>query len=389
MSLKSICLLGLPLVWSLSPSHAAAQSTPEARAAAQTAQAARQQAEAEAELPAPELMLEVWRVPVTRPYAVDDADMIRVGIEQEFPAPGERASLKQAAGLRAQAMKADGDARVRLVALRLAHALAEQRGAVRSHEVHLTHLQLSESTLELARARHAAGGPLADVSAAEVESARAAALVAADEARVQTSRALLQALRDVGALETVRERPELTTLRLARDAELAEARAQRSRSGWPDFRVGASYFAPTGGMTEHGFGVSLGMRLPWLWGSRTGSEQAALSRSRALEQELAAKKRDVTLEVLEAQGAVRAAQGSLVVLQQRVLPATERARQLAQAAYASGQGRLDDVLRAQAEHVETEMQVVELENELAHRSVELDFSLGRAATPAVAPEKKP
>jgi outer membrane protein TolC len=372
-------LLGLPLLWSLSIRHASAQTAPEARAAAHAAQAARQEGDAEAELPPLEVMLDVWGVPFERPHAVDDADMIRVGVEQQLPAPGERANLRRAANLRAQSFVAEGEARSRALALRKAHALVEQYAALRSHQVHLVHLQLSERTLEIARARHAAGGALADVSTAEVETARAAALVAADEARARTSRAVLAALQGVEPLKPVRERPELVALRLARDAELTQAEAARVRNAWPAPRVGASYFAPSASMDEHGFGISLGMSLPWLWGSRAGSQHAAVSRSRALDQELSAKKRDLALEIVEAQGAVNAAQASLSVLRERVLPATLRARRLAQGAYESGQGRLDDVLRAEAQQVEIEMQMVELESELAHRNTDLDFALGRVA----------
>lgn len=389
MRLKSICLLGLPLAWSLATHHAAAQVTPEARAAAQTARAARQEGDANAELPPPEVMLEIWRVPVKRPYAVNDAEMIRVGLEQEIPAPGERSSLRRAASLRALSAQAEGDVKARSLALRLAHAQVDHAGALRSHQVHLAHLQLSQKTLELARARHAAGGSLGDVSMLEVETARAEALVAADEARVQTSQALLQALRGAGSLEPVRERPELASLRAARDAELAEAHAQHARSRWPDPRVGVSYFAPSGEMTEHGFGVSLGMKLPWLWGARAGSQQAAESRSRALSHDLAAKKRDIAIEVIAARGAASAVQSELSVFRDRVHPATLRARKLAEGAYQSGQGRLEDVLRAEAQQVEIEMQIVELEIELAHHDADLAFALGRPGSRPALSEKKP
>jgi outer membrane protein TolC len=382
MRLKSIILMGLPLVWSLPLRHAAAQQAPEARAAAQSGAAMRQEADAMSELPPLEVMLEVWGVPLKRPYALDDADMIRIGVEQELPAPGVRSSTRRAAGLRAQSAQAEGDARVRALALRKAHAVVEHRAALRSHQVHLAHLQLTERTLELARARHAAGGALADVSALEVETARAAALVAADETRARTTRSMLAALHDAPSLAPIRERPELANVRLARDAELAQAEAERASNAWFAPRVGVSYFAPSASMAEHGFGLSLGMRLPWLWGARSGSQQAATSRSRALDAELAVKKRDLALDLIEARGAVATAQSSLAVLRARVLPATERAQQLAQAAYRSGQGRLEDVLRAEAQQVETEMQIVELEGELGHRNADLAFVAGTAPAPA-------
>jgi outer membrane protein TolC len=334
-------------------------------------------------------MLEIWRVPVKRPYAIHDADMIRLGLEQKLSAPGERASLRRAAALRAVSALADGDVKARALSLRLAHAQVERAGAERSHQVHSAHLQLARKTLELARARHAAGGSLADVSALEVEAARATALVAADEARVQTSQALLEALRDAEPLEPVRERPELTSLRTMRDAELAEADAEHARSRWPEPRIGVSYFAPSGPMQEHGFGISLGMQLPWLWGGRAGSRSAAESRSRALSQDLLAKERDIAIEVLAARGAASAVQSELRVLREAVLPATLRARALAESAYQSGQARIQDVLQAEAQQVEVEMQIVELETELAHDTTDLAFAQGQKPSRPAPSEKQP
>jgi outer membrane protein, heavy metal efflux system len=373
MSLKSVvlsfCLVSL--------ARPAAADTPEARAASENATALATDAAADAEQPPPELMLEVWRVPLKRPYAVNDADMMRVGVEQEISAPGERSARKQAATLRARALRAEGDASARAVAERLAHARTDHWLAERSHQVHQAHLQLAQRTLELARARHAAGGPLADVTAAELTAAGAAADLAGDEARARASEQLVAALTGAAALPKTGERPELSMLRLAREAELADARAEGARSSWPDFRVGASYFAPTSGRDEHGFGVTLGMKLPWLWGSRQGRQSAAAARARALEQQLVAKRRDLAADVIEARGALAAAESTLQVLREQVLPLAERGTQLSLSAYQSGQAKLEDVLRAEAAGVDAEMELVKLEGEARHRQVQLAFLEGR------------
>lgn len=323
-------------------------------------------------------MLEVWRVPVQRPYAVNDADMLRLGIEQEFSAPGERAARKRAAGLRARALLAEGDVNARAVAERVAHARAEHWLAGRSHQVHQAHLKLAERTLELARARYAAGGPLADVTAAELTAAGAAAELAGDEARAKAAAQLIAALAGGAASPQAGERPELSQLRLERAAELADARAEGARSSWPDFRVGASYFAPTSGRDEHGFGVTLGMKLPWLWGSRQGQQSAATARARALDQQLAVKRRDVAADAIEARGALLVAESTLRVLRERVLPVAVRGSELSLSAYQSGQAKLDEVLRAEAARVDAEMQVVKQEGELKHRQVQLAFLEGHA-----------
>lgn len=370
--------------------HAHAAATPEARAASRAATAAEKESEAAGEWPPLEVMLEIWQVPLKRPYAIDDAGMIRIAVEQQLQAPGASSALKRAGTLRAQAMRADGDAKGRSLALRWLHASLDHESASRSHDIHLAHLKVAEKTLTLARARHAAGGALGDVTMAEIETARAEALVAADDQRATTSRELAAALGGAGPLEATRERPELVALKRARDSELAQAEAERKLNGWPAPRVGASYFPPSGGMTEHSYGITLGMMLPWLWGARSGAEHAAEGRAQALTDELAAKQRDLALEVVQARGAVNAAKSQLTVLRQRVLPATTRARELAQSAYESGQSSLSQVLQAEAAYVDTQMEIIELENELAHRSVDLDFALGRAVTPrAVGAEQKP
>jgi outer membrane protein TolC len=174
-----------------------------------------------------------------------------------------------------------------------------------------------------------------------------------------------------------------------RDAELAEANAEHARSQWPEPRLGVSYFAPSGQMAGHGVGVSLGMQLPWLWGGRGGAQLAAESRSRALSQDLLAKQRDIAIEVLVARGAANAVQRELSVLREAVLPATLRARALAESAYQSGQARLQDVLQAEAQQVDVEMQIVELETELAHHTADLAFAQGQPPLRAAPSEKQP
>ncbi len=369
LTILSLCVLGL--------SRSALAQTAEAGAAGDYAAAMTTEAAADGELPPPALMLEVWRVPLKRPYAVNDADMLRLGMEQEFSAPAERSARKQAALLRGRALLAEGDVSARAVAERLAHARADLWLAQRSYQVHQTHLQLAERTLELSRARHAAGGALADVTAAELTAAGAAAELAGDAARAKASAQLIAALKGAGAPPKVGERPELSSLRLAREAELSDARAEGARSSWPDFRVGASYFAPTSGRDEHGFGVTLGMKLPWLWGGRQGREHAAAARARALAQQIVAKRRDFAADAIEAHGALATAESTLRVLRDRVLPVAERGTQLALSAYQSGQARLEDVLRAEAARVDAELELVGLEGEIKHRQVQLAFLEGR------------
>jgi outer membrane protein TolC len=201
--------------------------------------------------------------------------------------------------------------------------------------------------------------------------------LAGDAARARASELLVAALTSAEAPPKPGERPEVAMLRWAREAELADARAEAARSSWPDFRLGASYFAPTSGRDEHGFGLTVGMKLPWLWGGRQGRQSAADARARALEQQLLAKRRDLTADVIEARGALAVAESTLRVLRAQVLPVAERSTQLSLSAYQSGQAKLEDVLRAEAARVDTEMELVKMEGEARHRQVQLAFLEGR------------
>ena len=347
--------------------------TPEGKAARLSAQAVEQEAKAEAELPPPELTLDVWRIPVTRPYDVPGADMIRLGVEQELVSPAEREARRGAAQLRGDALRAEGETRSRELFLRLAHARVEQARAEAAHAVHQRHLSLAQRALELSRARHAAGGVLADVTLAEIEVAEADAAVSGDAARAESAESVVAALRAGGAEPAAPsngERPELRALRLSREAELRTARAEQARSNWPDFRVGASYFAPTRERDAHAFGITLGMKLPWAWGARAELSRAALGRAEALQAERAAKQRDLALNAELARGELRAVRSRLRVTRERTLQLAERGRALADASYETEKGRLDDLLRAEAKRLEVEMEIVELEARIAHLEVD-------------------
>ena len=97
------------------------------------------------------------------------------------------------------------------------------------------------------------------------------------------------------------------------------------------------------------------MKLPWLWGGCQGRQSAAEARARGLEQQLLAKRRDLAADVIEARGALTAAESTLQVLREQVLPVAERGTQLNLSAYQSGQAKLEDVLRAEAARVDAEM----------------------------------
>lgn len=368
-----VALVAFAMTW---PARA---ETPEARAARHGADAALMEAEADAELPPPEVTVDIWRVPVTKPYAVREADMLRLGVEQELASPAARDAQRQSARLRGAALQADAQSRSRELSQRLAHARADQEQVERSHQVHQQHLALAERTLTLAQARHGAGGALSEVTLAQLEASRARAELAGDQARAASTDQVVRTLVAAGVVEwrsDSGERPELAALRLSREAELQSARSERARSGWPDFRVGVSYFAPTQARDEHGFGVTLGMKLPWAWGAKAGKARAAQSRAEAFEAERAAKLRDLQTDAAVVRGQLLAAEASLRVTREQTLPLAEQNQKLALASYESSAGKLEDALRAEALHLEIQMEIVRLEAEIAHLKIDVRYLEG-------------
>jgi hypothetical protein len=368
-----VTLVAFAMTW---PARA---ETPELRAGRQEADAALTEAEAEAELPPPEVTVDVWRVPVTKPYAVREADMLRIGVEQELASPAARDAQCESARLRGAAVQADAQSRSRALSQRLEHARADQEQVERSHLVHQQHLALAERTLTLAQARHEAGGSLNEVTLAQLEAARARAELAGDQARAASAAQVVTTLVAGGVVDWRSdrgERPELAALRLSREAELQNARSEQARSAWPDFRVGVSYFAPTLARDEHGFGVTLGMKLPWAWGAKSGKARAARSRAEAFEAEREAKLRDLQTDAAVVRGQLQAAEASLHVTREQTLPLAEQNQKLALASYESSAGKLEDTLRAEALRLEIQMEVVRLEAEIAHLKIDVRYLEG-------------
>jgi outer membrane protein TolC len=172
----------------------ALRSHPAIRAAEQRASAVRRLGDSEGSLPAPEAMTQIWQVPIARPYAVNDAQMIMFGVGQKFPAVGARDARRRAADHDAEAELAGSSEVARLVRREVSHAFADYVEASARHRVHREHRALVQRTLDVAAARHAAGGSLSDVAQAEVELARTDADVVTDGTRIEAARSRLNAL---------------------------------------------------------------------------------------------------------------------------------------------------------------------------------------------------
>jgi cobalt-zinc-cadmium efflux system outer membrane protein len=372
---------------------------PSVLGAGQRARATDVAADAEGRLPPPQVMGQIWQAPLSRPYAVGDSQMIMIGVSQAFPAPGSSDAREAARHQDARVEEAVAAERARQVAREAEHAFADYVEAAGGHRIHSAHQDVARRVLAVAQGRQAAGGALTEVAQAEVELARVQADLMTDAARMDTARAKINALlgRDPSSplglpvegeprvsawtrdrtLATARSsRPELRAANARQEAKKFELRAAEREATWPSFSLGVSYFAPTTFAPFNGYGLNAALALPWLWsgeGLRRDAQKQYLAAART---EIEGVRIQIDAEVVTAESNARAAAQRLQVEQERVLPATRRAFDLAWGGYESGRTDLVTLLAARRSVVDAEHDVVMSRAALDHALADLDAAVG-------------
>lgn len=379
--------------------RAAVGANPGIHASEQRAHAISVAAGSAGSLPPPEVMVQVWQVPLEKPYALGDAGMIMVGLGQTFPSPGARGARERAGEQMAIAERAMSVDRARLTRRDAEHAFADYVEASARHAIHVEHRTIAERALALARARHAGGASLTDVTQAEVELARVDADVIGDRTRVLGLRARLNTLlaRDATAplgppiagepeiaawdlptslAKAQQSRPQLRAADAERDARTEEARAASREATLPSFSVAALYFAPVGPMPAHGYGANASMTLPWIWGEAGSRRDAAKEQAEAARSEARAASIPVKTEVAAADTNMRAAALRLQALRDRALPASKRSFDAVWAGYEAGRTDILTLLMSRRTVVDVESEIVVARASLDHALAELDASVG-------------
>lgn len=379
--------------------RAAVEKSPAMRAAAHREKAAKLRAKAGNSLPDPELMLDVWQIPLSRPYAVRDAGMVMLGVKQAIPAPGSLSLRESATELEARVARAEQSEAARKLTREVGHAFADYLEATRQHHIHERHIAVARRVLEVARARYAAGGMLTDVSQSEVELSRSRADAAGEEARLRSLRRRLNALLsrpadaklgppvDEGLMtvdltasqiekRALARRPDLETAQARRAAAEAEQRVADKEAAAPSFSLGGLYFPPVRGETEHGYGASFSMSLPWVWGGPRSRRAAQRESIKAAGAEVSQALLDVRAEVASSISAVESALERLKVLERETLPASRRNMEFSLTGYETGGTTLVTLLTAQRDVVDVELEIVMAKATLEHALTELDFAAG-------------
>ena len=381
--------------------QAAVSAHPGVHASEQRAHATSVAAASAGSLPPPEVMVQVWQVPLAKPYAIGDAGMVMVGLGQTFPSPGARGARERAGEQMATAERAMAVDRARAIRRDAEHAFVDYVEASARHSIHVQHRSIGQRALALARARHEGGASLTDVTQAEVEIARVDADVIGDRTRVIGARARLNALlaRDLSAplgppvtgepeiaawdlrteVSKARDaRPQLRAAEAEQQARTEEAHAADREATLPSFTVAALYFAPVGPVPVHGYGANASMSLPWLWGEASSRRDAAREQAEAARSEVRAAGIPVNAEVAMADANMRASALRLQALRDRALPASRRSFEAAWAGYESGRVDVLTLLFAQRSVVDVESEIVAARANLDHALAELDASVGVA-----------
>jgi outer membrane protein TolC len=345
-------------------------------------------------------MAEAWQIPVTRPWALGDANMISVSVRQTLPAPGVLDARRAARDAEARVAEAGGRERALAVAREAGHAFVDLQSAEAKRVSHLAHRDVATRLVTIARARlGTAAGRLTDVTQADVERARLEADVAVESAMVTRATARLNGLLrrpidaaitpvPLGAPETLAtpfdqvvavaeaSRPELAGTRARRAAEEATSDAATREAKVPAFTVGAGWFAPTTLMPFHGYGVSASATLPWVWGGARARAEASRAQARAAGFELSDRRAQLRTEIGAALADVQVAALRVSVLSARAKPAADAALEAALSAYQSGQAEAMALFRSEKDVVEIDVALADARTMLAHALVDVDAAAG-------------
>jgi outer membrane protein, heavy metal efflux system len=361
-------------------------------------------------LPDLEAKYEQWGVPLSKPYALDEAQMLMLGVRQTFPAWGSLDARGRAAAEEAVIVQSAGRARRQEIVAQVRRTYAAYYRADQELRLHLEHVGLTSRVLELAKLNQRTGhGSLQDVLRLELELTRVHTDVARIEREQRSSRALLNALMDrpadaplgppedlsvtptadVAALEKNIDanRPEITAAtRNIRRSEAVLDGARRS-ARIPQFMVGLDYwYMPTfPSDMRHAYSAMVAINLPWLSGRRGADQREAEASLQAERHALESAKNTVRYELRDAAARVDSARQSFSIIDQDLLAQAKRSLEATQAAYTAGHGDAGGMLEALRSYLQVRIERVRSLAELATSEADLERAAGTVLVEGRAP----
>jgi outer membrane protein TolC len=183
---------------------------------------------------------------------------------------------------------------------------------------------------------------------------------------------------DVAALlaHAQKTRPELKQAQAQQQVRVHASRAAEREATWPSFAAGALYFPPSSAMPHHGYGVSLSVSMPWLWGAAGHRKDAEVELLGAANMNVDAVRIPINAEVVTAEATTRTSAVRLQVLRDRALPASRRSFDVARAGFESGRIDLTAVLDARRAVYEVEREAITARADLERALTDLDAAVG-------------
>jgi outer membrane protein TolC len=368
------------------------------------ARAAEARSQGASRLPDLEAKYEQWGVPLMKPYALDEAQMLMLGVRQTFPAWGTLDARGRAAAEEAGSAQDATRARRQEIAAQVRRTYAAYYRADQELRLHLEHVGLTSRVLELAKLNQRTGhGTLQDVLRLELELTRVHTDVARIEREQRSSRALLNALMDrptdaplgppedlsvtpaadVAALEKSIDanRPEIAAA--ARNIRRGEAVLDGARRSAriPQFMVGLDYwYMPTfPSDMRHAYSAMVAINLPWLSGRRGADQREAEASLQAERHALESTKNTVRYELRDAAARVDSARQSFSIIDQDLLAQAKRSLEATQAAYTAGHGDAGGMLDALRSYLQVRIERVRALAELATSETDLERAAGTLA----------
>ncbi len=367
------------------------------------ARAAEARGRAASRLPDLEAKYEQWGVPLSRPYALDQANTLMVGVRQTFPAWGTLDARARAAAEEAGSAQDASRTRRQDVGAQVRRTFASYYAADQELHLHLEHVGLTSRVLELARLNQRTGhGSLQDVLRLELELTRLHTDVARIERQQRSSRALLNALMDrppeaplgppedlsvmpttdIAALEKSIDASRPEVVAAARGVRRSEAMLDGARKSarFPNIMVGLDYwYMPTFPDFHHAYGAMVGINLPWLSQRHRDEEREAEETVQADRHALESTKNTVRYELRDAAARVDSARQSFTIIDQDLLAQARRSLDATQSAYAAGQGDAVGLLDALRSYLQVRIERVRALAELASSQADLERAAGSLA----------
>jgi cobalt-zinc-cadmium efflux system outer membrane protein len=355
----------------------------------------------------PEFSIQTWGVPLRDPVNLRRANPNIFGLRQSLPFPGKRRLKGEIAADEARIAEAQYQAKARELVAQVKKAYYDLALAEKTLRLEHEQLEVVQQMLKVAEIRYAVGQvPQQDVLRAQVaQSERLHMLIMAGQER-RTAAARLNTLLNrppgspLGPLEEPMEVlllervEELTQRALAARPELAGAqaavqKAARTRSlaeknrTLPDFMVGLEYWLAPEMDPAHTYAAMVNVTIPFAWTQgkhRQAVEEAAVML--AMEEASAqAMRNQVLLEVQEAVARLEAAQQTLRLHREGLLPQAEQAFKATMAAYQSGKVDFGTLLEGERMLREVRRGTFRALTDVQQRLAELERAVGQDLHP--------